>query len=127
MLAPAKGQQPSADLMNALNRDFGSFETFKEKFSTAAKSVFGSGWAWLIVADDKLKISATPNQDSPIMDIVADKGTPLLCIDVWEHAYYLKFQNRRPEYIDAFWNVVNWDFVSQRYTKSKDKKQAPDS
>jgi len=127
MLAPAKGQQPSADLMNALNRDFGSFTAFKEKFSTAAKSVFGSGWAWLIVAEDKLKITTTPNQDSPIMDIVTDKGTPLLTIDVWEHAYYLKYQNRRPEYIDAFWNVVNWDFVSQRYTKSKDKKQVPDT
>ena len=121
MLAPAKGQQPSAELMNALNRDFGTFETFKEKFTAAAKTVFGSGWAWLVMADGKLKITTTPNQDSPVMDIVTDKGTPLLCIDVWEHAYYLKYQNRRPEYIDAFWNVVNWDFVSQRYTKGLEK------
>jgi Fe-Mn family superoxide dismutase len=127
MMAPAKGQQPSADLMNAIKRDFGSFEAFKEKFSAAAKSVFGSGWAWLIVADDKLKVTTTPNQDCPIMDVVAEKGTPLLCIDVWEHAYYLKYQNRRPEYIDAFWNVVNWDFVSQRYTWSKDKKAPQDN
>ena len=126
MLAPAKGQQPSDELMKALNRDFGSFDAFKEKFNAASKSVFGSGWAWLIVADDKLKISTTPNQDSPIMDNVTDKGTPLLCLDVWEHAYYLKYQNRRPEYIDAFWNVVNWDFVSQRYTKNKNKQASPD-
>ncbi len=121
MLAPAKGQQPSADLMNALNRDFGTFDAFKEKFTAAAKTVFGSGWAWLIMANGKLMITTTPNQDSPVMDIVADKGTPLLCLDVWEHAYYLKYQNRRPEYIDAFWNVVNWDFVSQRYTKGLEK------
>jgi len=121
MLAPAKGQQPSAELMNALNRDFGTFDTFKEKFTAAAKTVFGSGWAWLVMADGKLKITTTPNQDSPVMDIVTDKGTPLLCIDVWEHAYYLKYQNRRPEYIDAFWNVVNWDFVSQRHTKGLEK------
>ena len=117
MLAPATGKQPSRELMDALVRDFGSFDTFKEKFTAAAKSVFGSGWAWLIVAEDKLKITSTPNQDSPIMDIVADKGVPLLCIDVWEHAYYLKYQNRRPEFIEAFWNVVNWDFVFQRYNK----------
>lgn len=126
MLAPAKGQKPSDELMKALNRDFGSFDGFKEKFNAASKSVFGSGWAWLIVADDKLKISTTPNQDSPIMDNVTDKGTPLLCLDVWEHAYYLKYQNRRPEYIDAFWNVINWDFVSQRYTKNKNKQASPD-
>lgn len=119
MLAPPTGKQPSGELLDALNRDFGSVDTFKEKFSTAAKSVFGSGWAWLVAEGGKLKITTTPNQDSPVMDIVADKGFPLLCIDVWEHAYYLKYQNRRAEYADAFWNVVNWDFVSQRYTTSK--------
>jgi superoxide dismutase, Fe-Mn family len=127
MLAPAKGQQPSAELMKALIQDFGSFDGFREKFNAASKSVFGSGWTWLIAADDKLKITTTPNQDSPIMDIATDKGTPLLCLDVWEHAYYLKYQNRRPEYIDAFWNVVNWDFVSQRYTRNKNKQPASDS
>jgi superoxide dismutase, Fe-Mn family len=118
MLAPATGQQPSKVLLDALNKDFGSLDSFKEKFTAASKSVFGSGWTWLIADGGKLKITSTPNQDSPLMDIVAEKGFPLLCIDVWEHAYYLKYQNRRAEFIDAFWNVVNWDFVSQRYTKS---------
>lgn len=123
MLAPAKGQQPSPALMNALNSDFGSFDAFREKFTAAAKSVFGSGWAWLIVSEDgKLKVTTTANQDSPIMDTATDKGTPLLCIDVWEHAYYLKYQNRRPEFIEAFWNVVNWEFVSQRFERNSEKK-----
>jgi len=115
MLAPASGKTPSQELSLAINKDFGSFDAFKEKFNTAAKSVFGSGWAWLIYDAGKLKITATTNQDNPIMDIIADKGKPILCIDVWEHAYYLKNQNRRADYIDAFWNIVNWDFVSQRY------------
>jgi len=120
MLAPATGQKPSTELLAAINKDFGSMEVFKDKFNTAAKSVFGSGWAWLIVTDTGvLKITTTPNQDSPLMDIVSEKGTPLLCIDVWEHAYYLKYQNRRPEYIDAFWNVVNWEFVSLRFNRKK--------
>lgn len=118
MLAPATGQKPSGDLLAALNRDFGSLEAFQEKFNTAAKSVFGSGWTWLITDGNTLKITSTANQDSPVMDIATEKGTPLLCIDVWEHAYYLKYQNRRAEYIDAFWNVVNWEFVSQRYSRS---------
>ena len=118
MLAPATGQKPSPELLAAINKDFGSMDACKEKFNTAAKSVFGSGWAWLILTDDGiLKITTTPNQDCPVMDIVTEKGTPLLCIDVWEHAYYLKYQNRRPEYIDAFWNVVNWEFVSQRFNR----------
>jgi superoxide dismutase, Fe-Mn family len=115
MLAPATGQQPSKELADALIAEFGSMEAFKEKFNTAAKSVFGSGWAWLIFADNKLKIITTPNQDSPVMDMSTDKGLPLLCIDVWEHAYYLKYQNRRADFIDVFWNIVNWEFVSQRY------------
>ena len=118
MLAPATGKLPSKELMDALNRDFVSLDAFKEKFNAAAKSVFGSGWTWLVADAGKLKITSTPNQDSPVMDIVTEKGFPLLCIDIWEHAYYLKYQNRRAEYIDAFWNVVNWDFVSQRYTQS---------
>jgi Fe-Mn family superoxide dismutase len=118
MIAPPSGQTPSPELLAAINKDFGSLDACKEKFNTAAKSVFGSGWAWLILTDDgTLKITTTPNQDCPVMDIVSEKGTPLLCIDVWEHAYYLKYQNRRPEYIDAFWNVVNWEFVSQRFNR----------
>ena len=120
MLAPATGQKPSTELLAAINKDFGSLEALKDKFNTAAKSVFGSGWAWLIVTDAGiLKITTTPNQDNPLMDIVSEKGTPILCIDVWEHAYYLKYQNRRPEYIDAFWNVVNWEFVALRFSRKK--------
>lgn len=119
MMAPASGKTPSNELSAAINKDFGSFDAFKEKFNTAAKSVFGSGWAWLIIDADKLKITTTSNQDNPIMDTVTEKGATLLCIDVWEHSYYLKHQNRRTDYIDAFWNVVNWDFVSQRYDRSK--------
>jgi len=122
MLAPATGKQPSKELLDALNKHFGSLDAFKEKFNTAAKTVFGSGWAWLVADGDILKITATPNQDSPVMDLVAEKGFPLLCIDIWEHAYYLKYQNRRAEYIDAYWNVVNWDFVSQRYVSNKTQK-----
>jgi superoxide dismutase, Fe-Mn family len=114
MLAPPTGKQPSAELLAALNRDFGSLDVFKEKFSAAAKSVFGSGWAWLIADKGKLKITTTRNQDNPIMDIADEKGVPVLCLDVWEHAYYIRNQNRRVDYIEAFWNVVNWDFVSQR-------------
>lgn len=117
MLAPPSGKQPSKELLNAIQVNFGSREAFQEKFNNAAKSVFGSGWAWLVADGDKLKVVTTPNQDSPIMDIAAEKGFPLLCIDVWEHAYYLKYQNRRAEYIDAFWNVVDWDFVSQRFAR----------
>jgi len=120
MLAPATGQQPSKELLDAFNSNFGSFDAFKEKFSTAAKTLFGSGWTWLVLTEEgKLKITSTQNQDSPIMDIAPEKGFPLLCIDVWEHAYYLKYQNRRAEFVEAFWNVVNWDFVSQRFTSKK--------
>lgn len=115
MLAPPTGKQPSAELLAALNRDFGSLDAFKEKFNAAAKSVFGSGWAWLIADKGMLKIATTRNQDNPIMDIADEKGMPVLCLDVWEHAYYIKNQNRRVDYVEAFWNVVNWDFVSQRY------------
>jgi superoxide dismutase, Fe-Mn family len=107
---------PSAVLSEAITKDFGSFDKFKEAFSTSAKTRFGSGWAWLYLnSEKKLAIGSTPNQDNPLMDISPVKGIPLLTLDVWEHAYYLKYQNRRPEYVDAFWNVVNWDEVNKRY------------
>ncbi len=116
----AKGlATPSSDMVKVLEAAFGSFEKFKELFSTAAKTRFGSGWAWLyLTPDKKLAVGSTPNQDSPLMDISPIKGTPLLTIDVWEHAYYLKYQNRRPEYVDNFWNVVNWQDVEARYRKA---------
>jgi superoxide dismutase, Fe-Mn family len=109
---------PSAALKAAIEKDFGSFDKFKEEFSGAAKKQFGSGWAWLVLGKDgKLFVSSTPNQDNPLMDVVEKKGTPLLCLDVWEHAYYLKYQNLRAEYVDNFWNIVNWDAVSKRFEK----------
>lgn len=107
---------PSSKLSAALISTFGSVDKFKEAFNTAAKTRFGSGWAWLyITSDKKLAIGSTPNQDNPLMDNSNIKGIPLLTLDVWEHAYYLKYQNRRPEYVDAFWNVVNWEEVNKRY------------
>jgi Fe-Mn family superoxide dismutase len=110
---------PSAELSAAITKAFGSFDKFKETFSNAAKTRFGSGWAWLYLTPDRnLAVGSTPNQDNPLMDVSPLKGTPLLTIDVWEHAYYLKYQNRRPEYIDAFWNVVNWDVVNERYKEA---------
>ncbi|RPE13264.1 superoxide dismutase [Chitinophaga lutea] len=114
-LAPNAGGAPSGKLADAINSTFGSFDAFKEKFNAAGVSRFGSGWAWLIVKDGKLEITSTPNQDNPLMDVAESKGTPLLGVDVWEHAYYLKYQNRRAEYLAAFWNVVNWDAVSKRF------------
>lgn len=122
MMSPSGGGNPSGLLLDAVNREFGSVEAFKEKFNTAARSVFGSGWAWLIIRDEKLVITTTQNQDNPFMDVVSENGFPLLCLDVWEHAYYIKNQNRRPDYISAFWNVVNWEFVSKRYTYWQNKK-----
>jgi len=116
MTRPGKGGAPSAALAAALDRDFGSFDRFKAAFKAAGTGRFGSGWAWLIVdADGKLKVTSTPNQDNPLMDIVATRGTPLLGNDVWEHAYYLQHQNRRADYLDAWWQVVDWSVVSQRY------------
>jgi Fe-Mn family superoxide dismutase len=110
---------PSAGLTDALNKTFGSFDKFKEAFNTAAKTRFGSGWAWLYInAEKKLAVGNTPYQDNPLMDNASIKGTPLLALDVWEHAYYLKYQNRRPEYIDAFWNVVNWNEVNKRFAEA---------
>lgn len=114
-LAANAGGSPSGKLAEAINESFGSFDEFKTKFAAAAISRFGSGWVWLIVKKDgKLDISSTPNQDNPLMDVAEIKGVPLLGIDVWEHAYYLKYQNRRPEYLTATWNVVNWDKVAER-------------
>ena len=116
VMGPNKGGKPSGKLMEAINKHFGSFDEFQEKFEKAALGRFGSGWAWLIVKDDKsLAITDTANQDNPLMDVVEENGMPILGIDVWEHAYYLKYQNRRPDYVRAFWNVVNWDEVSRRY------------
>ncbi len=114
-----KGGEPTNDLADAINSSFGSFEEFKNLFSTAAKTRFGSGWAWLIKSDDKLQVLSTPNQDNPLMDIADVKGTPILTLDVWEHAYYLKYQNRRPDYVNAFFNVINWDEVARRYDEAK--------
>lgn len=110
---------PSGSLADAINEAFGSFDAFKDKFETAGKTRFGSGWAWLIVKDGKLEVCSTPNQDNPLMEVADTKGTPILGCDVWEHAYYLKYQNKRPDYLKAFWNVVNWDKVSELYAAAK--------
>jgi Fe-Mn family superoxide dismutase len=120
-LAPKAGGIPSGRIADDINTYFGSFDAFKEKFNAAAVARFGSGWAWLIVKDGKLEISSTPNQDNPLMDVAEIKGAPLLGVDVWEHAYYLKYQNRRAEYLGAFWNVVNWSKVTERYTAATTK------
>lgn len=114
-LAANAGGNPTGKLNDAINSTFGSFDAFKEKFNAAGTTRFGSGWAWLIVKDGKLEVTSTPNQDNPLMDVAETKGTPILGVDVWEHAYYLKYQNRRPEYLAAFWNVVNWNKVSERF------------
>lgn len=113
------GSSPSGEIADALNSAFGSFDSFKDDFSNAAATRFGSGWAWLIVSDGSLAITSTPNQDNPLMDVVEKKGTPILGLDVWEHAYYLKYQNKRPEYIDNWFNVINWDEVANRYATAK--------
>jgi len=119
VIGPNKGGEPKGELAEAINAAFGSFADFKTKFAEAGATRFGSGWAWLSVgADKKLVVSSTPNQDNPLMDIAEVKGAPILGMDVWEHAYYLKYQNRRPDYISAFWNVVNWDAVAERFKKA---------
>lgn len=118
-LAPGADAQPSGELASAINETFGSLDELKEKMNTAGTTRFGSGWAWLIAKDGKLEVTSTPNQDNPLMDVAETKGTPLFGIDVWEHAYYLKYQNRRPEYLKAIWNVVNWNKVGERYSAAK--------
>lgn len=115
ILGPNAGGEPKGALADAIKSTFGSFEAFQEKLNTAGATRFGSGWAWLIVKDGKLEVTSTPNQDNPLMDVAEVKGTPVLGVDVWEHAYYLKYQNRRPEYLKAFWNALNWDEVSKNY------------
>lgn len=118
VLSPNGGGKPSGKLADKINEAFGSFEKFKDEFSNAAATQFGSGWAWLCIANGKLKVCSTPNQDNPLMDVVDCDGTPILGIDVWEHAYYLNYQNRRPDYIDAFFNVVNWSQVEENMNKA---------
>ena len=116
VMKPNGGGQPAGDLSDAINKYFDTFDKFKDTFTSTAATRFGSGWAWLIVNDKKeLVIGSTPNQDNPIMDVADQKGIPILVLDVWEHAYYLKYQNRRPEYIAAFWSVINWEEVARRF------------
>jgi len=116
VIGPGAGGQPGGDLATAIDSDLGGFDSFKEKFSAAGATRFGSGWAWLVSKDGKLDVLSTPNQDSPIM---TGEGTPILGMDVWEHAYYLNYQNRRPDYIAAFFNVINWEEVARRYGVAK--------
>ena len=115
IMAPGGAKNPEAELLDAINDSFGSVQNFKDAFTKAALTRFGSGWAWLVRQGDSLVVSSTPNQDNPLMDVAAVKGKPILGVDVWEHAYYLKYQNRRPDYVDAFWNVINWDEVARRF------------
>jgi len=119
-MSPNGGGAPSGDLAKAIDAAFGSFDEFKKKFAEAGMTRFGSGWSWLSVrSDGKLQVSSTPNQDNPLMDIAEVKGTPILGMDVWEHAYYLKYQNKRADYVAAFMNVVNWNAVADRFAKAK--------
>lgn len=116
VIGPRGGGKPSGELLSAIEKDFGSFDAFKEEFAKAAATRFGSGWAWLVkTADGSLAVTSTPNQDNPLMDIAEVKGKPILGLDVWEHAYYLNYQNRRPDYVQAFWNVVNWEAVAAKF------------
>jgi superoxide dismutase, Fe-Mn family len=119
ILGPNAGGAPTGELAEAINSAFGSFDEFKTKLATAGATRFGSGWAWLIVKDGKLEVTSTPNQDNPLMDVAEVKGTPILGVDVWEHAYYLKYQNKRPDYLAAIWNVINWNKVAEHYAKAK--------
>jgi Fe-Mn family superoxide dismutase len=120
VMGPNGGGAPTGDLADAINQAFGSFDNFKAEFTKAAITRFGSGWAWLVVkADGSLCVCSSPNQDNPLMDISECPGTPILGLDVWEHAYYLHYQNRRPDYVAAFWNVVNWSEVARRYAAAK--------
>lgn len=120
ILSPNGGGTPTGDLAEAMDAAFGSFDEFKTTFKNAAATRFGSGWAWLCLkADGTLCVCSTPNQDNPLMDVAECPGTPLLGLDVWEHAYYLKFQNKRPDYVDTFWNIVNWEAVAERFAAAK--------
>lgn len=119
VMSPNGGGEPTGELADAIAKDFGSFDAFKEAFAKAGATQFGSGWAWLCVKDGKLAVCGTPNQDNPLMPGVSCGGTPILGMDVWEHAYYLNYQNRRPDYINAFFNVINWDEVARRYAEAK--------
>ena len=118
ILGPNAGGQPSGKLADAINQTFGSLDGLKEKLNAAGTTRFGSGWAWLIVKDGKLEVTSTPNQDNPLMDVAEVKGKPILGIDVWEHAYYLKYQNRRPEYLTNIWNAINWKKVAEHFEKA---------
>lgn len=118
ILGPKSGA-PSGKLADAINASFGSLDGLKEKVNNAGATRFGSGWAWVIVKDGKLEVMSTPNQDNPLMDVAETKGTPILGIDVWEHAYYLKYQNKRPDYLKAIWNVINWEKVGERFAAAK--------
>jgi len=115
VIAPGGAPAPKGELLDAINESFQSLENFQEAFSKAALTRFGSGWAWLVLQNNKLVVSSTPNQDNPLMDVAEVQGTPILGIDVWEHAYYLNYQNRRPDYVNAFWNIINWDEVARRF------------
>lgn len=117
-LSASGGGEPTGKLAEAINAKFGSFAAFKDEFKKAATGRFGSGWAWLIKSGDGVAITSTPNQDNPLMDIAETKGTPIIGLDVWEHAYYLKYQNKRPDYIDAYWNVVDWKAADALYTSA---------
>ncbi|MVN85987.1 superoxide dismutase [Mn] [Deinococcus sp. HMF7620] len=121
VMGPQGTGQPSGELLEAINAAFGSYDAFKEKFEDAAKTRFGSGWAWLVVQNGSLAVVSTANQDNPLMGeaVAGVGGTPILGVDVWEHAYYLNYQNKRPDYLKAFWSVVNWDEVARRYTEAK--------
>ncbi len=115
VMSPNGEGRPEGEVLKAINEAFGSFDEFKSQFSNAAATRFGSGWAWLVKTDGGLVVTSSPNQDNPLMDVAEVKGLPILGLDVWEHAYYLKYQNRRPEYIEAFWNVINWSEVNNRF------------
>ena len=119
LLSPKGGGNPTGAISEAIKTSFGSFETMQEKFNAAAATRFGSGWAWLVNNNGKLEIGSTPNQDNPLMNVSEFKGSPVIALDVWEHAYYLHYQNRRPDYIKAFWNIINWEKVNELYLKSK--------